>query len=43
MDKEIITFSATQQTLIKTGGIDCFAAETVKYVEARFDLGENWS
>lgn len=43
MDKEIITFSATQQTLFKTGGIDCFAAETVKYVEARFDLGENWS
>ena len=43
MDKEIITFSATQQTLIKTGGIDCFAGETVKYVEARFDLGENWS
>ena len=43
MDKEIITFSATQQTLIKTGGIDCFAGETVKYVEAQFDLGENWS
>lgn len=43
MIKEIITFSAIQQTLMKTGGIDCFAAETVEYVEAQFDLGENWS
>lgn len=43
MTKEIITFSAIQQTLIKTGGIDCFAGETVEYVEAQFDLGENWS
>lgn len=43
MEKQIITFSANEQKLQKTGGIDCYASNTVAYIEARFDLGENWS
>ena len=43
MEKTIITFSANEQKLQKTGGIDCYASNTVAYIEARFDLGENWS
>ena len=42
MDKQIITFSANQQHLHKTGGLDIFATKTVSYVEAHFDLGDNW-
>ena len=42
MDKQIITFSANQQHLHKTGGLDIFATKTVSYIEAHFDLGENW-
>ena len=43
MNKQIITFSANEQQLIKTGGIDEYAGEIVAYIEAHFDLGENWS
>ena len=43
MNKQIITFSANEQTLLKTGGIDEYAGEIVAYIEAHFDLGENWS
>lgn len=43
MDKTIITFAADQQQLTKTGGIDLYASDTVSYIEADFDLGENWS
>ena len=43
MDKQIITFSANQQHLHKTGGLDIFATKTVSYIEAHFDLGDNWS
>ena len=43
MEKQIITFSANEQTLTKTGGVDCYASNTVAYIEARFDLGDNWS
>ena len=42
MDKQIITFSANEQTLRKTGGLDIFATKTVSYIEAHFDLGDNW-
>ena len=43
MEKKTITFSANEQKLIKTGGMDCYASNTVAYIEAHFDLGENWS
>lgn len=43
MEKQIITFSASEQTLTKTGGIDHYASNTVSYVQAVFDLGENWA
>ena len=43
MDKQIITFSANEQTLRKTGGLDIYASKTVSYIEAHFDLGDNWS
>ena len=43
MDRQIITFSANEQGLQKTGGISHYASDTVSYIEAIFDLGENWS
>ena len=43
MEKTIITFSANEQCLQKTSGIDCYASNIVSYIEAQFDLGENWS
>lgn len=43
MNKQIITFEANQQCLRKTGGIDIYASKTVSYIEAHFDLGENWN
>ena len=42
MEKKIITFSANEQQLIKTGGINCYASNIVAYIEAQFDLGANW-
>ena len=43
LEKSIITFSANEQNLQKTGGIGCYASDTVSYIEAHFALGENWS
>ena len=43
MEKSIITFSANEQNLQKTGGIGCYASDTVSYIEAHFALGENWN
>ena len=43
MENRIITFEANQQCLRKTGGPNIFATKTVSYVEAHFDLGENWT
>lgn len=43
LEKQIITFSANEQCLQKTGGVDCYASNTVAYIEAHFDLGTNWS
>ena len=43
MNKQIITFSADEQKLVKTGGINCYASNIVSYIEAHFTLGQNWS
>lgn len=43
MNKSEITFSANEQSLIKTGGVDNYASNTVSYIEATFTLGENWT
>jgi len=43
MEKQIITFSANEQCLQKTGGVDCYASNIVSYIEAQFELGDNWS
>lgn len=42
MNKKTITFSANEQKLIKTGGINNYASNIVSYIEAVFDLGVNW-
>lgn len=43
MEKQIITFSANEQELIKTSGISNYSSNKVSYIEAHFDLGTNWS
>lgn len=43
MNKQSITFTADEQALVKTGGIDLYASNTVSYIEATFALGENWT
>ena len=43
MDRQIINFSANEQSLIKTSGLDHYAGNVVRYIEAHFDLGANWS
>lgn len=43
MNKQSITFSASEQTLEKLTGDDQFASNTVSYVEATFTLGTNWA
>lgn len=42
MDKKTITFSANEQQLKRLSGIDKYATNTVSYIEAIFELGENW-
>ena len=42
MEVTKITFQANEQDLVKTGGIDVFASDTVSYIEAEFSLGTNW-
>ena len=42
MNKKIITFEANEQSLIKTGGISNYSSNKVSYIEAEFELGENW-
>ena len=41
MNKRIITFKANEQNLINTTP-QGFATDTVSYIEAVFELGENW-
>lgn len=43
MNKQSITFSASEQTLEKLTGSEQFAGNTVSYVEATFTLGTNWT
>ena len=42
MERNVITFSANEQVLTKTDGINCYASNTVSYIVAEFDLGDNW-
>lgn len=41
MDKTTLKFKADEQKL--TGGQALFASDTINYIEAEFELGENWS
>lgn len=43
MNKAIIKFTADEQELVKTEGIETYASNIVSYIEAEFTLGENWS
>ena len=43
MDRQIITFEANEQTLIKTGGLDNYSSNKVSYIEAHFALRQNWA
>ena len=43
MNKQAITFSASEQTLTKATGAEKFASNTVSYIEATFTLGTNWA
>ena len=43
MDKQIISFKANEQALTRTGGECHYSSNKVSYVEAHFDLGDNWS
>lgn len=43
MNKQAITFSASEQTLTKAAGAEKFASNTVSYIEATFELGDNWT
>lgn len=42
MEKEIISFSANEQRLTRVGNLLHLSSNPVSYVEARFELGENW-
>ena len=42
MEERIITFTANEQGLVKTGGISHYASDTISYIKAVFTLGENW-
>ena len=42
MEEKIITFTADEQGLVKTGGISHYASDTISYIKAVFTLGENW-
>jgi hypothetical protein len=43
MNTTSITFSANEQKLKKTEGLENYASNTVGYIKAVFTLGENWS
>lgn len=42
MNTQAIAFTASEQTLTKTSGADYYASNTIGYIEAAFDLDENW-
>lgn len=43
MNTTLLEFTANEQELIKTDGLDEFASNTVAYIEAHFALGDNWN
>lgn len=43
MNKQIITFTANEQSLVRVGGECHYSSNKVSYVEAHFGLGDNWS
>ena len=43
MNKQIINFTANEQNLVRVGGECHYSSNKVGYVEAHFDLGDNWS
>lgn len=42
MNRNIITFTANEQALVKTGGLDNYASNTVSYIVCEFELGDSW-
>lgn len=42
MNRNIITFTANEQALVKTGGLDDYASNTVSYIVCEFELGDSW-
>lgn len=42
MTEQILNFSVNEQQLQKTSGPDLYASDTVQYIRAVFDLGQNW-
>lgn len=43
MNKQIINFKADEQKLTRIGGECHYSSNKVSYIEAHFELGENWS
>lgn len=42
MDKQVISFNASEQQLTRIGGECHYSSNKVSYIEAHFDLGANW-
>lgn len=43
MDKQVISFKASEQALTRVGGECRYSSNKVSYIEAHFDLGDNWT
>lgn len=43
MNRQIISFKANEQRLIKNERVSRYSSNKVAYVEAHFELGENWT
>lgn len=43
MNKQIITFSASEQSLYLNSGVMHYSSNKVSYIQAHFDLGQNWT
>lgn len=42
MERQVINLTANEQSLVVVGGVREFATNTVSYIDAVFDLGDNW-
>lgn len=42
MNKQTINFAVNEQELTLISGVFEYASDTVDYIEAQFDLGDNW-